>query len=144
VGGHCIPVDPWFIKEVDPLNTQLIEAARRINDGRPARVAARIRRLVAGVGDPQLVIVGATYKPNCDDLRESPALEIVHALREDGYRLTHYDPLVPKMGYPSLAEATRGADLLAVLVNHDCVRQELAANRAAIEAGMRTPQIIVY
>lgn len=144
VGGHCIPVDPWFIKEVDPLNTQLIEAARRINDGRPGRVAARVRRLVAGIADPRLVIIGATYKPNCDDLRESPALHIVEGLRDDGYRLEHYDPLVRDMGYSALAEITRGADLLAVLVNHDCVRRELEAHRGEIEAGMRHANILVY
>nr|MBN1228744.1 nucleotide sugar dehydrogenase [Anaerolineae bacterium] len=144
VGGHCIPIDPWFIKEIDPSNSRLIFASRLINDGMPARVAARIRRLTRDVSSPKLVIIGASYKPDVDDPRESPAIEIVHLLREDGYTLEHYDPLIEGMGYSSLAEICRGADLLVVLVPHRVVLDELERTRPEIEKEMHTSWIVVF
>ncbi len=144
VGGHCIPIDPWFIKEVDPLNSQMIMASRTINDGMPARIAAQVRRAVKDVDAPRIVALGAAYKANTEDLRESPALEIVHLLREDGYHVESYDPLVDDMGYASLAEAARGADLLAVLVTHRVIIEELEANLDAIKGAMRTPNILQF
>ena len=144
VGGHCIPLDPWFIKEVDPANSRLIFTSRLINDEMPARIAARIRRRVRDVSSPRLTVIGAAYKPDVDDPRESPALEIVKLLREDGYDVAHYDPLIDGMGYASLAEAAKDADLLAILIPHRVVLEELARDRAAIEAAMRTPNIERY
>jgi UDP-N-acetyl-D-mannosaminuronic acid dehydrogenase len=141
VGGHCIPIDPWFIKEVDPSNSRLIFTSRLINDEMPARIAARIRHAVREVASPRIVAVGAAYKANTEDLRESPALEIVDVLRQDGYQVAHYDPLIDSMGYDSLVEVCRDADLLAILVPHDVVNEELGRERQAIERAMRTPLI---
>src|SRR5438552_6007430 len=75
VGGHCIPVDPWFLTEVDPAHTQLVSAARRINDSMPMRTAARVREAVADLSNPEIVIIGMAYKPETDDLRESPSIQ---------------------------------------------------------------------
>ncbi len=144
VGGHCIPIDPWFIKEVDPSNSRLIFTSRLINDEMPAKIAAKIRRAVRSVSAPRIVALGAAYKANTEDLRESPALEIVNLLREEGYDVVQYDPLVEGMGYPSLAEACRGADMIAVLVPHDVMIAELEREREAIVRAMRTPIIEHY
>lgn len=145
VGGHCIPIDPWFIKEADPANSRLIFAARAINDEQPARIAAKVRRAVAAVSDPKLVVIGAAYKPDTEDQRESPATRIVELLREDGYRLEHYDPLVAGMAMPgSLLETVRGADALVVLVAHRVVREALAVQRAEIEAALNQPIVLVF
>lgn len=144
VGGHCIPIDPWFIKEVDPANSRLIFISRLINDEMPSRVAARIRRAVREVPVPRIVALGAAYKPNVDDPRESPAIKIVELLRDDGYDVAHYDPLIEGMEYPSLIEAARGADLLAILVPHRVILEELARCRAEVEAAMRRPAIERY
>jgi UDP-N-acetyl-D-mannosaminuronic acid dehydrogenase len=144
VGGHCLPLDPWFIKEVDADNTTLISAARLVNDGRPARIASRIRQAVKAVPDPRIVAVGATYKPNVSDARESPAAEVVHLLRVDGYAVVHVDPHVPAMAYQSLAAASHGADCLVILVEHDRVRTELDADGPAIRSGMRTPIVLRF
>ncbi len=144
VGGHCLPIDPWFIKEVDPANSRLIFTARLVNDEMPHKIAAKIRRTVRDIVQPKIVALGAAYKPNVEDLRESPALEIVALLREDGYNVAHYDPLVAGMEYPSLVEVCRGADMLAVLVPHDQIVADLERDRAAIEAVMRTPIIVRY
>jgi UDP-N-acetyl-D-mannosaminuronic acid dehydrogenase len=144
VGGHCIPVDPWFLKEVAPNDSRLITMARLVNDEMPHRVAAKIRQAVADVPDPRIVLLGATYKRNCEDMRESPAMEIMHLLQIDGYRIAHHDPLVPKLRYSSLTKVAKGADLIAVLVCHDSIKQELTENRAAIERAMRHRRIVFF
>jgi UDP-N-acetyl-D-mannosaminuronic acid dehydrogenase len=144
VGGHCIPIDPWFIKEVDPSNSRLIFTSRLINDDMPAQIAAQIRRAVRDLTDPRIIALGATYKPNTEDLRESPALEIVELVQADGYHIEHYDPLVEGMGYESIAQIASGADLIAVLVPHDEITQELERDRQAIVQAMRTPRIECY
>lgn len=144
VGGHCIPLDPWFIKEVDPEHSRLIFTARQINEEQPFKIASRIRRAACETLDPDIVLVGATYKANTNDLRESPAVVIADLLRDDGYRVRHYDPLVPEMAYESLSEIARGADCLAILVEHDDVRRDLEANREAIEAVMRVPLVLRF
>jgi UDP-N-acetyl-D-mannosaminuronic acid dehydrogenase len=144
VGGHCIPIDPWFIKEVDPANSRLIFTSRLINDEMPARIAARIRQAVRATPAPRLVAVGAAYKANTEDTRESPALEIVRLLRADGYDVAHYDPQVEGMGYASLMAACAGADCLVILVPHEGVLAELAERRAEIERAMRAPVILQF
>ncbi len=147
VGGHCIPLDPWFIKEVDPNNSRLIFTSRLINDEMPGRVAAKIRKAVNDLTDPKLVVIGAAYKANTEDKRESPALEIAHLLKTDGYEVAHYDPLVEGYQWPAgttLAQACQGADALAILIKHDVVMHELEATRPAIEAALRHKRILVF
>lgn len=144
VGGHCIPIDPWFIKEVDPSNSRLIFTSRLINDGMPARVAGKIRRAVREVTGPKIVAIGAAYKANTEDLRESPAVEVVAHLREDGYEVAYFDPLVEKMSYESLEAICKGADCLVVLVPHDVVMRELREHEDKIKAAMRTPIIVTF
>jgi len=144
VGGHCIPIDPWFIKEVDPSNSRLIFTSRLINDEMPGKVAGQIRRAVRDVSAPRIIAIGAAYKPNVDDPRESPAVEIVRLLVEDGYDIAHYDRLIDGMEYESLVDICKGADMLAILVPHDETMAELERTRAEIEQAMRTPLIVRY
>jgi UDP-N-acetyl-D-mannosaminuronic acid dehydrogenase len=144
VGGHCIPVDPWFLKEVAPYNSRLITTARLINDDMPRRIAEKIRHAVADIKDPTIVALGATYKKNCEDIRESPALEIVHILKQDGYDIRHFDPLVPELRPKSLVEEMKGADLVVVLVCHDVIRDQIAAKRDEIERGLLNGRIIFF
>ena len=143
VGGHCIPIDPWFIKEVDPQNTRLIDTARRINDARPEAVASEIRRAVADVESPRVVLVGAAYKPDTADLRESPALAIAGLLLRDGYDVVTYDPLFDdyRVG-GSVQEVAVGADILVILVPHSDVVAEINQHRAGIEAAMKSPRFL--
>jgi len=144
VGGHCIPLDPWFIKEIDPANARLIFTSRLINDEMPQRIATKIRQAVRGISSPRIVAVGATYKPNVGDTRESPAVRIVDLLRADGYRVEHYDPLIDGMQYSSLVDLCRDADCLVVLVEHDVVRTELKSQASAIRSVMRTPVVLRF
>ena len=85
VGGHCIAVDPWFLIESFPRQTKLLQAARHINDNRPHEVVRVIEQEVAlweqqNTKNCNVLLLGLTYKPNVDDLRESPALQIAQAL----------------------------------------------------------------
>jgi UDP-N-acetyl-D-mannosaminuronic acid dehydrogenase len=144
-GGHCIPVDPWFIRQVDPDNARLIDAARRVNGEVPGRIAAKVRRAVAGLVAPRIAVIGVTYKPNAADCRESPAIEIVDHLRADGYALEVYDPLAAGYAWPgSVLDAARGMDCLVILVEHNIVRRELAEHEPAIRAAMRNPEIMRF
>jgi UDP-N-acetyl-D-mannosaminuronic acid dehydrogenase len=144
VGGHCIPIDPWFIKEVDPANSRLIFTARMVNDEMPGKIAARIRQAISDIAQPRIVALGASYKPNTEDMRESPAIEIVELLRADGFHVEHHDPLVKGYGYESLVDAARDADCLALLIEHDVVLAELEDNRAEIERVMKHPIILRF
>jgi UDP-N-acetyl-D-mannosaminuronic acid dehydrogenase len=143
VGGHCIPVDPWFLKEIAPYNSRLITMARVVNDEMPHRVAAKIRKAVRHIGNARIVLLGATYKKNCEDMRESPATEIAHLLEADGYDIQHFDPMVPSMGYPSLADALKGAHLGVVLVGHSSILEELQNQRPSIDSAMAEPNIMI-
>lgn len=145
VGGHCIPIDPWFLKEVAPYDSRLITTARLINDEMPSRIAKKIRRAVAHLQHPTIVALGATYKRNSDDTREAPAKRIVDDLREDGYRVRHLDPLVPELSYLSLSDELSHVDLVAVLVGHDQVVTELndaIAHRR--DADMTAPHVLCF
>lgn len=88
VGGHCIAVDPWFLIETFPQESQLLHAARTINDEKPKRVIASIKKAVASwqrynTGTCTVALMGLTYKPDVDDLRESPALAIAQTLTDE-------------------------------------------------------------
>jgi len=143
-GGHCIPVDPWFIKEIDPVNSRLIHTARLINDEVPHKLAARIRHVLKDIKNPRIVALGITYKPDTYDTRNSPALKIIELLKDDGYKVTAYDPLVADYQYSSIEEVARGADCLVVLVEHRVIKEELSRREAEIKKAMRRPLILRF
>jgi UDP-N-acetyl-D-mannosaminuronic acid dehydrogenase len=119
VGGHCLPIDPWFIVEMAPEESRIIPTARRINDEQPQRIAAEVRRAVAGQRDAVIGCYGVTYKPDVNDERESPAWEIVHSLQKDGYDVRVFDPVVNVGDYADLAAFVADVDLVVALVEHD-------------------------
>ena len=82
VGGHCIAVDPWFIVAGAPDRSPLIRSARAVNDGRPSRVVEQVRSAIAERPGVSVACLGLSYKADVDDLRESPAMEVVLALAE--------------------------------------------------------------
>ena len=143
-GGHCIPVDPWFIKEIDPVNSRLIHTARLINDEVPHKIAAKIRHALKDIKEPRIVVLGVTYKPGTHDIRNSPALKIIELLRADGYNIKAYDPVVTGYRYTSIEEVVRDADCLVVLVEHQSIREELASRETEIKKDMRNPLIIRF
>jgi UDP-N-acetyl-D-mannosaminuronic acid dehydrogenase len=144
VGGHCIPVDPWFLVHSYPHSTALLRAAREVNDSMPTRTAQHILESVKGLTNPRVVCLGATYKPNVKDLRESPALEVFRHLQAALEDVALFDPLVPEYACDSVLSAARGADVLAILVPHDLIVTELQYRRHAILAAMRTPTLLTF
>jgi UDP-N-acetyl-D-mannosaminuronic acid dehydrogenase len=87
VGGHCIAVDPWFIVDASPERSRLIKTAREVNDYKPHYLVEQIQRKLQYVETPRILCLGLSYKPNVDDLRESPAIEVVKLLAKN----YHYD-----------------------------------------------------
>lgn len=144
VGGHCIPLDPWFIKEVDPENSRLIFTSRLINDEMPYRIAGKIRHALRDIPNPHIVAIGASYKANTDDIRGSPALKIVNLLKQDGYRVDHFDPLVSSMTYSSITEICQGKDCLIILVEHSIVLDDLKKHYKEICSSLRNPIILRF
>lgn len=144
VGGHCIPVDPWFLKEVAPYNSRLISMARVINDEMPGLIAAKIRKAVKHFPNPRIIAFGATYKRNCEDVRESPAAHIVNELKVDGYEVHVYDPLVKGLQYDSFKEVILDADLVVILVNHDIIAADLNALLQSVGHKAKIPTIINF
>jgi UDP-N-acetyl-D-mannosaminuronic acid dehydrogenase len=128
VGGHCIAVDPWFIVAADPANSKLIATARAVNDAKPDFVVEKVRAKAKRIKNPVIACLGLSYKPDVDDLRESPAVRIVEQLVEAkiGKLLLvepHVDAL-PKSLAKSGAklwdfdQAVKEADILLLLVAH--------------------------
>lgn len=83
VGGHCIAVDPWFIVVTNPGEAKLIRAAREINDARPEFICSKVKACSTALKHPIVACLGLSYKRDVDDLRESPAVEIVKRLAAD-------------------------------------------------------------
>ncbi len=121
VGGHCIAVDPWFIIEKYPADTEIITLSRKVNDSMPEYTVEYIRKIVKEIDNAKVAILGATYKGNIDDTRESPALKIIAGLEEIGIKYSIYDPHVREFKYKlsSLEETFEGADCAVVLANHN-------------------------
>jgi len=127
VGGHCISVDPWFFVETAPDLTPLIYTARNVNDEQPHFVMALVQKALGSLKDKKIAALGLAYKPDVDDLRESPAAEVVHLLIDAGADVLAFEPF--KMdGLPginmalSLEEAIRNADAILLLVRHSQFR----------------------
>jgi UDP-N-acetyl-D-mannosaminuronic acid dehydrogenase len=145
VGGHCISVDPWFLVEAAPDLTRLILSARQVNDTQPAYVVEIVRRALRGqVAGKKIAALGLSYKPDVDDLRESPAIEVACLLQKEGAEVLAYEPNRPDAGVdgltlaPNLATAIQDADLLLLLVNHAPFKKV-----DPVEVGQLTPARVV-
>jgi UDP-N-acetyl-D-mannosaminuronic acid dehydrogenase len=150
VGGHCIAVDPWFIVSSSPDEARLIKTAREINDGKPVWVVGKISEMIAEfirenptreLEDVTVACYGLAFKPDIDDLRESPALKIATAISEwhKGLLLVvepHVDQVPEGLGHAqlvSLEEALDEADIHVVLVAHSDFRGVVNASRFLID-----------
>ena len=94
VGGHCLAVDPWFIVEKFPKEANVIREARLINDYKPRFIANKVDEILKGNKELTIGVLGLAYKPDIDDLRESPAMEIAEILRDKGYKVIACEPNV--------------------------------------------------
>ena len=126
VGGHCIAVDPWFIASAAPHSTPLIQTARRVNDGKSRWVVDQIQLRAAALEDQltrpvRIGCLGLAFKPDVDDLRESPALLITTQLLTSGFQVLACEPNLPNhstIKLFGLEQVMAEADLLVFLVAH--------------------------
>ncbi|WP_151174015.1 UDP-N-acetyl-D-mannosamine dehydrogenase [Pseudoalteromonas ruthenica] len=128
VGGHCIAVDPWFIVSSAPEQAKLIKQARLVNDGKPSYVVEQIKQAADEFKRPVIACLGLSFKADIDDLRESPALDIVSDLAQQqiGAVLAvepNIDELPSHLGaqgveLTSLEQALELANIVVVLVDH--------------------------
>lgn len=119
VGGHCIPVDPWFLAQGSP-EAALIRTARRVNTQMPGVVAAIAKRALRGIRAPRIAVLGVTYKGNVADTRESPAVDVLARLPSTWTARVH-DPRATRfqVSLLPLDDAVRGADCFILMADHD-------------------------
>lgn len=141
VGGHCIAVDPWFLVHCDSDNTRLIRQAREVNDDKPRWVFDRVARRAGRLKQPRVVCLGLAYKPDIDDLRESPALEVTRLVAGlPGVDLRVVEPNLeshPEFQLQPLEQALRDADIVVALVGHSefkGIPSALLAEKVVIDA----------
>ena len=128
VGGHCIAVDPWFIVDSAPELAHLIRTAREVNNSKPHYVVSQVKEAAAQYDQPVITCLGLSFKADVNDLRESPAVEIVQALAGDKGKILVVEPHIDKLPLElanqtgieliELDEGLKKADILVVLVDH--------------------------
>ncbi len=133
LGGHCIPIDPLYLSwKLRALNytARFIELASEINTGMPRYVVGLVQDALneqaKSIKDSNVLVLGAAYKPDIDDLRESPALDVIGLLEQKGAHVFYHDPYVPCIAHehwiresvPDLMTAVRQADCVVVVTNH--------------------------
>ena len=133
LGGHCIPIDPLYLSwKLRALNytARFIELASEINTGMPRYVVAKVQDALNEQMKPlkgsRVLVIGAAYKPDVDDIRESPALDIIGLLRQKGAEVDYHDPYIPKITHddwflesvPDFIEFASTADCVVIVTNH--------------------------
>lgn len=121
VGGHCIAVDPWFIVDSAPEEARLIRTAREVNDGKPKHVVAQVLAACERFANPRVACLGLSYKPDIDDLRESPSVGIALDLAAALPGLTIVEPYIEALPDALAAAGTKLLDLDAALERTDIV-----------------------
>jgi UDP-N-acetyl-D-glucosamine dehydrogenase len=133
LGGHCIPIDPlylsWKLKSLN-YTARFIELASEINTNMPRYVVDRTQQVLnedgKALNGSKILILGAAYKPDIDDLRESPALDVIGLLREKKAHVSYHDPHIPHIAHddwvmesvPDYAKAAEDSDIVVVVTNH--------------------------
>ena len=125
VGGHCIAVDPWFLIKAFPNESKLMKTAREVNLYKTEWVIDKIKKAIKEFEKnygrkPKVACLGLTYKPDVDDLRESPALYITEKLIEEGYNIYPVDPLIKDFDKFKVydLDVVDNADIVVILVGH--------------------------
>lgn len=147
LGGHCIPIDPhylsWKLKTVK-YNARFIEMASEINTSMPPYWVQKVQDALNDVGkavkNSRILLLGVAYKKDVNDLRESPALDIIHLLQQKGAQVEYHDPHVPEFAYEGLKlrcvsdldESLASADCVVITTDHTFYNWERVASHAAL------------
>jgi len=166
LGGHCIPIDPlylsWKLKSLN-YNARFIELASEINTNMPRYTLGKIQDALNLAKKPlngsRVLILGIAYKPNIDDLRESPALDVIHLLQTKSAQVVYHDPYIPHLDHDNLrmesvtdlmAEVQK-ADCVAIITNHDdydypvileAAQMVVDTRNALGKAGKNNPKVV--
>lgn len=127
LGGHCIPIDPlylsWKLRSLN-YNARFIELASEINTSMPRYTLGKIQDALnlqkKSVNGSRVLILGVAYKPDIDDLRESPALDVIHLLQEKGADVVYHDPFISHFNHEGL-NMESVTDLMGEVAKADCV-----------------------
>lgn len=149
IGGHCIPLDPfyltWKAREYN-YHTKLIELAGEINKSMPEYVVERVSQILSrkfqkSLNGAKVLLLGVAYKKDVADSRESPALEVIKKLKEEGVIVSYYDPYIPEFicegeRYKSLKELTekevKDKDIIIITTDHSKINYKTILNNAKI------------
>jgi UDP-N-acetyl-D-glucosamine dehydrogenase len=146
LGGHCIPIDPFYLSwktRQAGIEARFIELAGYINGQMPHFVVEKIQTALNDCGKPvkgsQIHILGVAYKRDIDDVRESPALDIIHLLLQRGARVTYSDPHVPSIqvdGHELFSTRMNGeiekSDCVVIVTDHSSVNYEAVLRKARL------------
>jgi UDP-N-acetyl-D-glucosamine dehydrogenase len=136
LGGHCIPIDPHYLAwKMRGLNyrTRFIDVASEVNSEMPAfwvrKVAERLNEASKAIRNSRVLVIGVAYKPNIDDMRESPALDVIRLLKQQGAKVIYHDPYVPELTedgevFESVnltPQELRDADCTIIVTDHSCI-----------------------
>lgn len=153
IGGHCIPLDPFYLEYVAKgLNFDLtmIDAAGKINNLQPYRmmnkIAFALNRHKKPMNGSTILFLGVAYKPDIDDARESPALEVMSLVAHKGAKVLYHDPYIPEVsdehghrwqGIELTDEMLASADCVVFTTNHSCFDVEQIVEKAQLVVDMR-------
>jgi UDP-N-acetyl-D-glucosamine dehydrogenase len=147
LGGHCIPVDPHYLSwKMRTMNykTRFIELASEINSEMPYFVVDKVREALnrrrKPVNGSRVLVLGVAYKRDIDDVRESPAIDVLKLLRDDGAEVEYHDPFVPELHEEGIElnsceltdEALAGADAVVILTDHSDLDWQRVVDRAQV------------
>jgi UDP-N-acetyl-D-glucosamine dehydrogenase len=148
LGGHCIPIDPfyltWKAREYD-FTTEFIELAGRVNQSMPYYCRSVISQALnhgAGksVAGSKILVLGVSYKPDIDDMRESPALKIIELIRKAGADVSYHDPYVPELseeGLRSVPLEPAAYDCVVIVTDHSSVDYDRLVEEAKLVVDLR-------
>ena len=149
MGGHCLPVDPfylsWKAREYG-FSTEFIELAGKVNAAMPGYCVEKIKDALNDLGKPmrgsKVLVLGVSYKAGVGDLRESPAVKILAALRALGAEISYHDPYVPEIAefglvHTELDEIVEDADIAVILTEHPDVDHAAIVDRARMVVDLR-------
>jgi UDP-N-acetyl-D-glucosamine dehydrogenase len=146
LGGHCIPIDPLYLSwkmKAFQYNARFIELAADINTNMPRYVVSRVIDAFNDRGETlkgaRCLVLGAAYKPDIDDIRESPALDVIGLLQKKGAIVEYHDPYIPHLrthddlemvSVPDLMDAVHHADCVVIITNHSAYDYKAILNEA--------------
>jgi len=166
LGGHCIPIDPlylsWKLKSLN-YTARFIELASEINSNMPRYVVGLVQDALneqrKSLKDSNVLVLGAAYKPDIDDLRESPAIDVIGLLMKKGACVSYHDPYVGSFSHdswsmqsvPDLMAAVKTADCVVVVTNHksydykailDAAQLVVDTRNALAKVGADNPKVV--